>query len=179
MAFPVFAPGDILTAADMNAVGMWLVKTQTIGTGVTSVTVTGAFSANYDVYFIIVSGGVASGNNAMALTLGSTTTNYWHAGYNMLFGNTTLNGTVVSNGASFGSVVYGSTNALSGQILIDNPFNTKRTMVSYQARGTSTNYFVNKQDGLLNDANSYTAFTLTTDSGTVTGGTIRVYGLRN
>lgn len=179
MGYPVFAPGDILTAADMNAVGMWLVKTQTIGTTVSSVTVTGAFSADYDVYLVTVSGGVASANNAMALTLGSTTTGYYHSGYNMSFSASTVNGTSVSNGASFGSVVYGSTNALSGQILIDNPFNTKRTMVSYQARGSSTNYFVNKQDGFLDDNTSYTAFTLTTGSGTVTGGTIRVYGLRN
>jgi hypothetical protein len=37
-----------------------LIKTQTIGTAVSSVTVTGAFSTTYDNYKIIVSGGVAS-----------------------------------------------------------------------------------------------------------------------
>ena len=46
MSFPVFASGDVLNASDMNGVGLWLVKTQTIGTGVSSVVVTGAFSAD-------------------------------------------------------------------------------------------------------------------------------------
>ena len=54
MTYPVFATGDVLNASDMNAVGLWLVKTQTIGSGVGSVAVTGAFSADYDNYKIIV-----------------------------------------------------------------------------------------------------------------------------
>jgi hypothetical protein len=32
--------------------------------------------------------------------------------------------------------------------------------------------------GYLNDATSYTAFTITASSGTMTGGTITVYGYR-
>jgi len=48
MTYPSFTSGDILTAADMNAVGLWLVKTQTVGTAVSSVQVTGAFSSTYD-----------------------------------------------------------------------------------------------------------------------------------
>jgi len=56
MSFPSFASGEVLTAADMNAVGLWLVKTQTVGTGVPSVVVTDAFSANYDNYLVTISG---------------------------------------------------------------------------------------------------------------------------
>jgi len=41
MTFPVFASGDVLNASDMNGVGLWLVKTQAVGSGVASVTVTG------------------------------------------------------------------------------------------------------------------------------------------
>jgi hypothetical protein len=33
--------------------------------------------------------------------------------------------------------------------------------------------------GFLNNTTSYTAFTFTPSSGTLTGGTIRVYGYRN
>ncbi len=77
MSYPVFATGDVLNASDMNAVGLWLVKSQTIGTGVSSVTVTGAFSANYDRYKITVSGGVASTPLDIRLTLGSTATGYY------------------------------------------------------------------------------------------------------
>jgi hypothetical protein len=156
--------------------GLQLVKKQTIGSGVSSVTVTGAFSATYDVYKIVVSGGVASGDIALNLTLGSTATGYYWAGASQQYGSSTVNGANGSNVANFQSVVYCSTNALSGQIELDNPFATKRTMVRYQATGSSTTYFRNDAHGFLNDANSYTAFTLTTGSGTITGGTIYVYG---
>ena len=45
---PTFSSGSVLTAAQMNAVGLWLVKTQTVGTAVSSVSVTDVFSSNYD-----------------------------------------------------------------------------------------------------------------------------------
>jgi len=77
MPVPVFTAGETLDASEMNAVGLWLVKTQTIGTGVSSVAVTSAFSTNYDTYRIVVSGGVATNTDVMRLTLGSTTTGYY------------------------------------------------------------------------------------------------------
>jgi hypothetical protein len=159
--------------------GLTLVKAQTIGSGVSAVTVTDAFSATYDNYLMTVSGGVASADTSLVLTLGSTTTGYYWLGSSQQYGSSTLTSTFVNNGASFQSVVYGSTNALSGQCVIDNPFATKRTMVRYEATGSSTTYFRNQAQGFLDNATSYTAFTLTTSAGTVTGGTIRVYGYQN
>lgn len=159
--------------------GLALVKAQTIGTTVGSVTVTGAFSAEYDNYLITVSGGVASGDIALNLTLGSTATGYNWAGTNQQYGASTQAANAGVNVSSFQSVAYGSTNALSGQCFIDNPFATKRTMVRYQATGSSGTYFINNQAGFLADTTSYTAFTLTAASGTITGGTIRVYGYAN
>ena len=166
----------LFTALGGTYPGLRLIKKQTIGTGVSSVTVTGAFSATYDLYKIVVSGGVASGDIALNLTLGSTATGYYWAGTSQQYGSNTVNGGNGANVASFASVVYCSANALSGQIELDNPFATKRTMARYQATGSSTTYFRNDAQGFLNDANSYTAFTLTTASGTITGGTIYVYG---
>lgn len=156
--------------------GLQLITAQTIGSAVSSVVVSNVFSAVYDNYLITVSGGVASTDNAFNLTLGSTATGYYSSGFNQSMTASTMNATNTNNGTSFTSVVYGSTNALSGEIFLDNPFNTKRTMVRYHAKGSSTTYFTNQQQGFLNDANSYTSFTLTTNTGTVTGGTIYVYG---
>jgi hypothetical protein len=159
--------------------GLTLVKSQVIGSGVSAVTVTDVFSATYDTYLMTVSGGVASADTSLVLTLGATTTGYYWLGSSQQYGSATLTSTFVNNGASFQSVVYGSTNALSGQCIIDNPFATKRTMVRYEATGSSTTYFRNQAQGFLDNATSYTAFTLTTSAGTVTGGTIRVYGYQN
>jgi hypothetical protein len=179
MPVPDFSPGEIWTAGAADSIGLWLVKTQTIGAGVGSVTVSDAFSADYDVYLITVSGGVGSANLGINLTLGATATGYYSSGFNQGITGATLNATNTNNGTSWTSAVYGSTNALSGQITLDNPFAAKRTMVSYQARATSNNYFVNQQHGFLDNNTSYTAFTLTVVGQTVTGGTIRVYGYRN
>jgi uncharacterized protein YhjY with autotransporter beta-barrel domain len=184
MPITTYTAGQVLTAASLNsnfsaAGGLQFIKAQTIGTAVSAVTVTGAFSATYDNYLVIVSGGVASADTSLVLTLGSTTTGYYWLGSSQQYGSTTLTSTFVNNGAAFQSVVYGSTNALSGQCVIDNPFATKRTMVRYEATGSSTTYFRNQAQGFLDNATSYTAFTLTTSAGTVTGGTIRVYGYAN
>jgi hypothetical protein len=184
MPLTTYTAGEILTAASLNsnfsaAGGLQFVKAQTIGTGVSSVTVTAAFSATYDNYFITVSGGVASGDLALNMTLGATATGYAHASNNIQYGTATTNTATSANTTSFPSTVYCSTNALSGQIFLDNPFATKRTMARWQATGSTTAYFTNNGQGFLNDATSYTAFTLTTSTGTITGGTIRVYGYAN
>ena len=71
MGFP-YSPGDVLTAADLNeSSGLVLVKTQTVGSGVSSVTVTGAFSATFDNYLITDNGGTQSVDTALMFFFGS------------------------------------------------------------------------------------------------------------
>ena len=181
MTFPVFASGDVLNASDMNAVGMWLVKSQTIGTTVSSVTVTGAFSTDYDNYFVTISGGAGSTTSGVNLTLGSTATGYYFAATY----NTYAGGAVgVFSGANTTSIqecCYMTTSAINFQMVIKNPFLAKNTFFNWQLSGSATtavNLNVNG-GGYLADTTSYTAFTLTPSVGTITGGTIRVYGYRN
>tara|TARA_R110000868_G_scaffold326157_2_gene587130 strand:- start:167 stop:1072 length:906 start_codon:yes stop_codon:yes gene_type:complete len=164
-------------ATPTSASGLTLVKQQTIGSAVSSVTVTSAFSATYDNYLITVAGGAGSGNNNLRLTLGSTTTGYYWSGVYMGW-NSTVNGFGSSNGAYF-TVGYGSANAESAYCNIQSPNLAKRTvfsasMIQPDTGGVQANY-----NGFLNDNTQYTAFTLTLDTGTVTGGEIRVYGYQN
>jgi hypothetical protein len=180
MPVPDFSPGEVLTAQAMDSVGLWLVKTQTIGTGVSSVTVTDAFSADYDNYKIIVSGGVGSTTGALLnMTLGATVTGYYWAGAVSLWASSSLNALQGSNTASWSRNAIANTNSLNGEIELFCPNLAKRTI--YNAR-----YIQNQTDGnavtsggYLDNATQYTAFTLTAASGTLTGGTIRVYGYRN
>lgn len=181
MTFPVFASGDVLNASDMNAVGLWLVKTQTIGSAVSSVAVTGAFSADYDKYLITVTGGVASTSAGQSVTFGSTTTGYYWAAnysqYNAASGGF-FNG---NNDTAFKECFYGSTGALAFCMEVTNAFASANTLVSWRHGGaatTSINLSV-VGNGYIADTTSYTAFTITPASGTLTGGTIRVYGYRN
>jgi hypothetical protein len=179
MPVPDFSPGEVLTSTAMDSIGLWLVKTQTIGTAVSSVTVSDAFSADYDIYLINVVGGATNSGTAMNLTLGATASNYYSSGFNQSMTSATINATNTTAGSSWASAVLGSIAGFSGQITLDGPFIARRTMVSYQARTSTTAGLVNQQHGFLSDTTSYTAFTLTMASGTMTGGTIRVYGYRN
>jgi hypothetical protein len=181
MTFPSFSVGETLRAADMNSVGLWLVKTQTVGTGVASVTVTNAFSADYDAYKIIVTG---LKNTANDISFSMQLNNAAVSGYfgSFIFVNVTTN-TIASasnnNTASWSFVGAAGTGSLQGGAVIDiiNPFLIGATSVMaspipYQnIMGTFT--------GLQTTNASHTGFTLTAGAGSFTGGTIRVYGYKN
>ena len=187
MPLTTYTAGEVLTAASLNAnftfaanTGLTLITAQTIGTTVSSVTVTGAFSATYDNYFITVNGGVASTNNSLVMTLGATTTGYYYVGSTIAYNaSPTFVGEGGVNTSNWGNSIRGSANSLNGQIYVYDPFAAKNTHFSSIGSRSDTSGSVNSLGGYLANTTSYTAFTLTTNSGTVTGGTIRVYGLAN
>jgi hypothetical protein len=175
MSFPSFASGEVLTAADMNAVGLWLVKSQAVGTGVSSVTVTGAFSADYDNYKVIYADGAGSTIAVMNMRLGSTAAGYFNAGMIVPYTGAT-SASQNNNAAQWSPVgVFASDYAnLNFEIL--SPFLSKKTFIAWDYLYATGEYI--RAGGYLNDTSSYTSFTIITGGGTLTGGTIRVYGYR-
>jgi hypothetical protein len=178
---PSFTAGSVLTAAQMNSVGLWLVKTQTIGSAVSSVTVTGAFSADYDNYKIIVSGGVASGNGPIRFNFDGNTADYHSV---LIFGSTGAgigNATALGTGsiAYWDQMGYASTNAITMNMEVLAPFLTKTSAFSSYNIPTVAGSNSGPAQGFHNSATSFTGFRLALGSGTMTGGTIRVYGYRN
>ena len=170
---PDFSSGAVLTAAQMNSVGLWLVKSQAVGTGVSSVTVTGAFTTDYDNYLIVDSGGSSSVDGPYRLTFGASATQYyWALIYgSFLGGAVNLDG---GNNQTFWNYAGGSATR-NGLIEVNNPFLVKNTEIRSRVR-YGTVYGNNV--GIHGVESSFTAFTLTAASGTMTGGTIRVYGYR-
>jgi hypothetical protein len=148
----------------------------TMGTSITSVTVNGAFSAAYDAYKIIVTGGSGSVSNAVfALQLGSTNTNYnWvlsYAGF-ASGGPSYVRGNATSLFNYLGNV---NTDGLVASIELQNPFLAKNTFVSAPYADTvNTGMFT----GYQNSTTSFTSFTLSS-ANSFTGGTIRIYGYNN
>lgn len=178
---PDFTAGQVLTAAQMNKVGLWLIKTETIGTGVTTTTVTDVFSADYENYRIIVAGGAASanaGNNNMAVTLGATTTGYYQSALSYTYAGATA-AITVNNGAAW--LCGGQTTSGLNMILdLFRPFATDETFMSFSYSVMSTTGYGLPGAGYLNNTTSYTAFTITSVATTThTGGTVYVYGYRD
>jgi hypothetical protein len=159
--------------------GLTLVKTQTIGTTVSSVTVTDAFSSTYDVYYITVSGGVASTANYGTLKLGATTTGYYQKVFFGAYNNNTIAGGGLANVvAGFDAVLRATTNSLQMAITLNGPNLAKNTYANYFFAQGSTTGNVELGGGYLNDSTQYTDFTITANTGTWTGGEIRVYGYK-
>ena len=181
MAFPSFASGDVLNASDMNAVGLWLVKTQTIGTGVTTVTVSGAFSSTYDNYRIVVNiDSINTGGPYATLQLGSTTTGYYYGMAGAVFSTAAASLLSTNNGANWNRL--GPVNTTGSSFVVDllNPNRALRTVIYSNYADFNTAGSGGNGSGFLNDTTQYTAFTLgLTTAATMTGGNIRVYGYRN
>jgi len=166
--------------------GLTLVKTQTIGSGVSSVSVSNAFSSTYDNYLIVLSGGVASVNNWLLLHFGSTTTGYYHVNW---YGDVNAAGPTGFAGSNEASMYFGSgsANSLNGQATIIAPNLAKRTNVYGTTMRTTTTSSKSRwlsYGGFENSDTQHTAFTLTTTdagdgNGTLTGRTIKVFGYQN
>jgi hypothetical protein len=162
------------TVGPAAAGALTLISATTIGTTVSSVTVTGAFSATYDAYKVVVTGGVASGNIQMQFLLGASITTYYNSLIYAPFASGTPAGIGNNNQASWDYVGYGTTDSLSFNADILDPFATKYTKL-VNAVYTAVNE-AGSASGVHKTATSYTSFIIRPSSGTFTGGTICVYG---
>ena len=182
------ANGTVLTADSAEATGLkWatpassaltFIKSQTIGSLVSSVTVSSAFSATYDNYLVTISNTDGSSDGASVYTrLGSTTTNYYGSFYVDRATTGTASTVRQSNGDGFpiGAATTNDDSFIS--MTISSPFLSARSAINgLAAAGQYSGWF----GGVLQDTTSYTAFTVfLTGGATISGGTIRVYGYQN
>jgi hypothetical protein len=183
MAVKTFVTGTVLTAADTNTYlansGLVFVKQQSVGAvAVSNVVVTSAFSSTYDNYRVIFTGCTPSLIDSWRLMMGTgaTTQHFGTLTYRDYNGATngfinannagsiylTLNENGVNN--TFVSIDIISPNLATNTGLMGSSFG--RT----QSQTCIGNVFNNTQ---------YTSFTILPDSaGTMTNGTITVYGYR-
>jgi hypothetical protein len=154
-----------------------LVKTQTIGTAVTSVTVTGAFNSTYDNYKVIISGSNASvDGTGMRMTLGGSggSTYFWAGNTQIYDGTNSFQGS--NNTTSF---QIANTNIVSTTTVVIDfflPFASQATTYKSIFTGRTS---AGQYGGVDNNAISHTSFGFFPSSGNLSGGTIRVYGYRN
>lgn len=177
MTYP-FVAGTTLTAAAMNTIGLFHVKTQTISGTPSSVTITSAFSSDFDNYRIIGHNLVTSGaGNDVEMELGSGgshTTQY--------YGNTTkfaynVSGVVHANYSNASPMPIAVDNTAIGAVGIDVTLYGPQQagFTSWQQKGQSIRaYDVN---GWYNVGTQFTSVTFECTVGNWTGGEFRVYGI--
>jgi len=156
--------------------GLRLIKTQAVGTGVSTVTVTNAFSAAYKDYKVIYSGGTASTTATLSCSLGGITTGYYSSLIFSQFSTTTVASANNANQSVWAWAGGGTTSLANAEFQIFNPFETKpKWGQSIYLQATTTG-----QNGACSWYNLSTAsatdLVLLPATGTITGGTIYVYG---
>jgi hypothetical protein len=175
---PDFTAGQVLTAAQMNAVGLWLVKTQNLSTGQTSIAINNAFVSDYSRYLIQIEGITRSSSGNILFQLnGITTSVYTSSGIFLVYGSSTVTGFAPA-GAS--TCIIGSIGTGAGfiEITITNPnFAIAKDMTSKSTDGATFYDFVHR----VSSSSTATGFTLSVTGAGVTfgGGVVKVYGYRN
>jgi len=164
----------LFTALGGTYPGLRLIKKQTVGAGVTSVTVTGAFSATYDNYRIVIGGVDCSGIANVRMQLGSTSNEHYGSLFYDAYDGSDTAYTRSANAANFTVSLGGTSDDTSVSMDVNSPFLAKRTTV----HGTYDSFkYSGWFGGAVNTTTSYTAFNiLLTGGSTMTGGTISVYG---
>jgi len=158
-----------------NPTGLEFIKSQTVGTAVSSVTVTNAFSTDYDNYRIIYTGGTGSGTVSMTIG-GNVTSTYSNSLiYGTLYGTPTPAGIGASAGAAWTFVGYCDANLCHVGLDVFSPNLAKYTTFGNCSYSASTN--AGNNSGIHAVATAFTSFALI-PAGTFTGGTITVYGYR-
>lgn len=159
-----------------NPGGLEFIKSQVPGSGVSSVTVTDAFSSTYDNYRIVVTGITPDASNTWRLMIGSGRTNAHYGVMNYSPYSGAVGDIRVGNEASIHCNLT-QINVNNAQFTCDilSPFLATRTTMIGQGFGRLYYCdFAGADDSLV----SYTSFTLLTNGGTMSGGNIAVYGYR-
>ena len=176
MTYP-FSAGATLTAAGMNTIGLFHIKTQAVSGTPSSVTVTSAFSADYEIYRIVGYGlATSAAGNDVEMELGgggSHTSNY--------YGSTTKRsynaGAVFTNYQNTGPMPIAVDNTVGGAVTIDvtlyGPQVVGYTAWAQKGAGLRA-YDVN---GWYNAITQFTSVTFECTTGNWTAGQFRVYGV--
>lgn len=186
MAIKTFTTGEVLTASDTNTflanAGLVYITSTTVGSGVSSVTVSNCFSSTYDNYRIIYMGGSASASENLKFQFGPSSVSGYNANYYQIVHYSFWNGTSSNNVAGSNNattwpyVGYHDSDSVRFSADVFNP------NVAEWASFSSAPYLAPASGGFCvgvqQNNGQYTGFTLTPGSGTLTGGTITVYGYR-
>jgi hypothetical protein len=159
--------------------GLTLITAQTIGSAVSSVTVSNCFSSTYDNYFVTISGGVASADNVGYFQVGSATTAYYASRIGIVYSSGATDSGRVNGGANFAASWIHDSGSLNGAFTLIGPNLAKKTFLYTQLLNGNTGQSSQWYGGFLNDTTQHTGFTVGPGVGTLTGGTIRVYGYQN
>ena len=184
---PSFFAGAVLTAAQMNSVGLWLVSSTTIGSAVSTINIDGCFTSDYRNYLIVFTGTNSSTTNIIQGNWRSSGANLAGAG-TYQYGVTRFDSSATAyNYGSTGNTFFETgINCFTGvttngfAMYVYNPQSTSfETTASLTGTGVISGPSTVSAAIRLAVTTTVTGVQFRASAGTYTGGTIRVYGLRD
>jgi hypothetical protein len=185
MPVPDFSPGEVLTAAAMDSIGLWKVASGSLSTATTDFV--GCFTDNYRDYRIVISNVAFSGTGDLLFRMlsgstPSTTSDYFWAMSGFKVVATTFN--AEGNGQAFGYTGISNTGANNLQIGagvmdVHGPKLSQRTLNTSQAVGVVTDYYQRSGMSVHNVLLPYDGIRFFTNSAVTVTGTVTIYGYRN
>jgi hypothetical protein len=180
MSFPSFSTGEVLTAADMNAVGLWLVGSTTFVTTATPF-INGCFTSDYENYRVLINAEASTATNLRFRMRSGTSTPETGAVYDRFgfsfVGSVTNQISSNENAGFLGDITNsgGNRTVVSADIFNANATRPTEVMPYTWGSNSGTVYLMTFR---IETNTVYTGLELYTDSGTLTG-SMRVYGYRN
>ena len=184
---PVFVSGQILTAAQMNAIGLWEIQTASFTTS--SAETYTCFTSDYDNYRIVLTITAMSSTNAdIAFQLGNSgtfaNTNYGYFSSFVLQNSTQGIWLVQNFNASGHWMIQGGGDKMPavcdmtmfGPFLARETRTTSNHYISYLTSGVQTRALINLAGG-HGTSTSYSQLRIAPNTGTMTG-SISIYGMR-
>jgi hypothetical protein len=180
MAIKTFTTGEVLTAADTNTylgnAGLVYVTQQTIGSAVASVTISNAFSTTYDNYRIVITKAGASASVSMCINFSTSAVSYFGIETYTLYNAATV--TIANNNndsKQFLGLTDSGAASYNSSFDVFSPFLASTTQLTGQYYGRG---YIGYFGGSHEVSASHTSFKLFNESGTLTGGTVTVFGYR-
>lgn len=189
MPVPDFSPGEVLTAAAMDSIGLWHINTTTF-TNEASKVIDNVFSASYTNYKIVVQLRGSSNSNILFLRLINSTgteraTNYYSTawGTDYASGPTTLSSTGARTTDMALGYIPSSAAAvpLGAEATIINPWDSAtNTVITGTQTGINSGvaYFGGVLSGVYSSAERHRGFWVRNSANTNMNGTVSVYGYR-
>lgn len=160
--------------------GMTLLSTHTIGSGVSSATLSNVFNASYETYRVVYEGGYASnsGGHTLQFRFSSGHTSGYYGGGSVTLWDGTHNVWSLNNSSLFVTNYLDTTNGrMAVSMDVNQPYDSGK---STTVHGTGVGYLSGATWGWV-----YAPFESVTDlylfpsTGTITGGKVKVYGYNN
>lgn len=183
-ATAIEALGDAIDATvfGLGGSGLTLISTTTIGSGVSAASVNDCFSATYTNYRVIVKPNAYSTADVLKMRFrvsgaDNTSNDYRYGGVS--FG-TSFDPYYDANYGTNNITLhrYGRANGTHLVMDIFNPFATNYTTLTSTSAEVGTGPRLNNLAGGFLLTTSFTGFTIFPDGGTISGGTIKVYGYK-